>query len=493
MISLSFENYYTTIPDLYVNGSLVRGARECEGGDTVEFRFRKLAGFTYSESFTLDGDALTISGVVDGDYEDGKHYVRFIADAAWNDKTVKFLVDIADKSTFKTLTASTVYDETSPYTYDKIADANGNVYSLYEHLVPVGANVQIQSALNGVAYGVKFDKLGASSVGITDSDLTSKKWSYSYYNDNYYNNAFITFDMPNNDVTVVAELEEVTLAEIKYYKGETQWSSTQYGPVDEVLGNNENNSILGRRASQEGYTFDGWYIDSELTTQATASTEIPSVGLNLYAKFVANAHTVTFNSNGGSAVPSQEVEDGEKATKPTDPTKAGAEFVNWYSDETLETVYDFNTVVTADITLYAKWNNLQNTVTFKEGDETRATVKVDDMQRVMPIEPLHPVDAEGNEFVYWALNNVKYDFTTPVDNDITLVAVYATAASSKWIMSLPNCFVGLKSDVDYLPKARVANGTKALALSANEGEETAYIFHEASLTWIELQHYTVNI
>ena len=204
-------------------------------------------------------------------------------------------------------------------------------------------------------------------------------------------------------------------------------------------------------------------------------------------------YTVTFDSNGGSEVASQTVESGETATEPTAPTKAGADFVYWCSDEELTTEYDFDTPVTADITLYAKWNNRQNTVTFKEGDETIATVKVDDLTTVKPIDPKHPVDANGDEFVYWTLNNVEYDFSTPVDNDITLVAYYAQGATDKWIMSLPNCFVGLKSDIDELPIARVENGTKALAISESAGEETAYIFHRASLTWVELQHYSVNI
>jgi hypothetical protein len=103
-------------------------------------------------------------------------------------------------------------------------------------------------------------------------------------------------------------------------------------------------------------------------------------------------------------------------------------------------------------------------------------------------------DANGKEFVYWLdENNEKFDFKTPITEDITLTAYYVQGGSSKWIMSLPNCYVGLKSDIDVLPIARVADGTKALALSETEGEETAYMFNKATLTWIELQHYSVRI
>ena len=72
-------------------------------------------------------------------------------------------------------------------------------------------------------------------------------------------------------------------------------------------------------------------------------------------KLEPKVFTVSFDSNGGSEVASQQVTEGEKATKPADPTKEEATFVDWYSDAEFTTAYDFNTAVTADITLYAKW------------------------------------------------------------------------------------------------------------------------------------------
>ena len=62
--------------------------------------------------------------------------------------------------------------------------------------------------------------------------------------------------------------------------------------------------------------------------------------------------TVTFDSDGGSSVTEQKVLRGQKATAPTDPTKAGYSFEGWYNGDTR---YDFNTPVTENITLTAKW------------------------------------------------------------------------------------------------------------------------------------------
>ena len=71
----------------------------------------------------------------------------------------------------------------------------------------------------------------------------------------------------------------------------------------------------------------------------------------VYAAIIT--YTVTFDSDGGSAVASQTIEDEKKATKPADPTKNGYEFAGWYNGNT---EFDFNTSITGDLTLKAKWN-----------------------------------------------------------------------------------------------------------------------------------------
>ena len=81
---------------------------------------------------------------------------------------------------------------------------------------------------------------------------------------------------------------------------------------------------------------------------------ISGVTINAAAP-VPTPFTVTFNSNGGSAVASQTVNSGGKATKPADPTKGGVSFGGWYTDAALTTAYNFNNAVTSDLTLYAKW------------------------------------------------------------------------------------------------------------------------------------------
>jgi uncharacterized repeat protein (TIGR02543 family) len=73
------------------------------------------------------------------------------------------------------------------------------------------------------------------------------------------------------------------------------------------------------------------------------------------AVVVATTYTVTFSVDGGSEVTAQTVESGNKATQPTAPTKTGFTFDGWYGEAGLTTLYDFNTPVTSNVTLYAKW------------------------------------------------------------------------------------------------------------------------------------------
>ena len=65
--------------------------------------------------------------------------------------------------------------------------------------------------------------------------------------------------------------------------------------------------------------------------------------------------TVSFDTDGGSAVPAQSVRVGSKATKPTDPTKAGYTFDDWYKENTYVNKFNFMMPVTAACTAYAKF------------------------------------------------------------------------------------------------------------------------------------------
>ena len=70
---------------------------------------------------------------------------------------------------------------------------------------------------------------------------------------------------------------------------------------------------------------------------------------------ITQAYTITYDANGGSAVAAQKVTAGKKAVKPVNPIKAGFWFGGWYTDKAFKTAFDFNTAITKNITLYARW------------------------------------------------------------------------------------------------------------------------------------------
>lgn len=72
---------------------------------------------------------------------------------------------------------------------------------------------------------------------------------------------------------------------------------------------------------------------------------------------VTPVYKVTFQMNGhGAQVAALDVVSGEKLTAPAQPTETNWVFRGWFTSNALQNVYDFNTPVTSDMTLFAKWN-----------------------------------------------------------------------------------------------------------------------------------------
>ena len=104
-----------------------------------------------------------------------------------------------------------------------------------------------------------------------------------------------------------------------------------------------------------GYTFGGWYRDTAYTAKYDFDTPV-TANITLYAQWLRN-YTVSFNANGGSPSPaSQTIASGGKVNDPGVITKAENRLVGWYREAGFINQWDFDRdVVTANITIYAKW------------------------------------------------------------------------------------------------------------------------------------------
>jgi len=174
--------------------------------------------------------------------------------------------------------------------------------------------------------------------------------------------------------------------------------------------------------AKDGYTFAGWFVDRDLTEAYIFSSAVYG-HITLYAKWTHNIFTVSFDTNGGSRVDSQSVAHGNSVSSPDAPTRTGYTFDGWYSDSIWTTRYDFNTAVTSNVTLYAKWTVNAYTVSFNSNGGSAVSSKSvnfgDTVQQ--PDAPTRTKHAFDGWYTDSEWTNA-YDFTAPVTEDLTLYA-----------------------------------------------------------------------
>ena len=132
---------------------------------------------------------------------------------------------------------------------------------------------------------------------------------------------------------------------------------------------------------------------------------------------------VTFDTKGGSIVPVENVLNGQKATKPADPTRAGYTFGGWYTEEAYANLYDFATPVKNALTLYAKWTINQYTITFKPENGDEDTTITQDYGTAVTA-PANPTKT-GYTFAGWDRN---IPATMPAEN-MTVTARWTAVVS----------------------------------------------------------------
>ena len=103
--------------------------------------------------------------------------------------------------------------------------------------------------------------------------------------------------------------------------------------------------------TREGYDFVEWQYKGVKFNFNTEITE----NITLKAIWEAKEFTVTFNTDGGSAVSAQKVKYNGTANEPEDPTKDEYTFKGWFKEKELTNKFVFTTPIKADTTIYAKW------------------------------------------------------------------------------------------------------------------------------------------
>ncbi len=190
--------------------------------------------------------------------------------------------------------------------------------------------------------------------------------------------------------------------------------------------------------------FDGWYKNIGCTEPWDFAVDTVDGPTTLYAAWKDGGaqvvtYTVTYNSNGGSAVASETVRSGGRATQPTAPTKSGKIFGGWFKEPTCVNAWDFSKdTVNGATTLYAKWTDAPVidpgkkswTVTFlSNGGSNIPSQTVNEGGKV--VKPADPTNSD-KVFGGWFKNEdctEAWNFSVDtVDGNVTLYAKWTNSS-----------------------------------------------------------------
>jgi uncharacterized repeat protein (TIGR02543 family) len=159
---------------------------------------------------------------------------------------------------------------------------------------------------------------------------------------------------PTGDTTVYAKWD-IDVYTITYDAND----GTLAGGEDPSYTYGEPAIIAPTDPTRTGYDFAGWYTD-DITFASSAFPLTPTADTTVYAKWTASTYTVTYDTNSGTLFGGEitSYTTGDAAiSQPTDPTRTGYAFVDWYSDALFATVATWPLTPTEDTTVYAKWTS----------------------------------------------------------------------------------------------------------------------------------------
>lgn len=167
---------------------------------------------------------------------------------------------------------------------------------------------------------------------------------------------------------------------------------------------------------EDKYKFSGWYLDNELYD----FDSIVKSDLVLNAKFEKIFITINYDLDGGSGIKGSNIEKGSIPKKPDNPNKFGYSFTKWTIDDN---EYNFDYPIEDDVIIKANYvANVYFSVMFDTDGGSNIPSKIVLSGDV--IDSLDIPKKDGYTFLYWSLDDKKFDINTKIDKDITLVAIY---------------------------------------------------------------------
>jgi|GEM_PF-5151821 len=331
------------------------------------------------------------------------------------------------------------------------ADGNGTSYSAGDKFVMGNANAQLYARWSLDTCTISYNLGGGTNAAVNPSTYTitsgvivlaapvNTGFTFAGW---FTDAAFATAisSIPAGSTGNITLFAKWTVLYTVTYNGNGNTTGTVPTDVN-TYSNGVTVTVLENTGNlkRTGYTFDGWYTNaagSGGTLRTPGSTfAIGSADVVLYVKWLPDTYIVTFDSQGAETATSPSTKNvTSPATKvdalPSPPTKNGYVFAGWWTSVNgAGTQFTINTIVSANVTVYAKW--LPNTfvvtfdgqgATFAANPATKSVTFPSDKIDVLPASP----QKTGYVFAGWwtSANGAGTQFTasTPVSTSITLYA-----------------------------------------------------------------------
>ena len=217
--------------------------------------------------------------------------------------------------------------------------------------------------------------------------------------------------------------------------------------------------------SRTGYTFDGWYRNVDYTEGIITNASQAIAGdSTYYAKWTPKQYTISFDSNGGSAVAPITQEYDTVISAPAAPSRTGYTFVGWFKGSE-NSPYAFGKIPAENITLTAKWYINTYAISFDSAGGS-AVSSISGHYGDNVTAPAAPT-RDGYSFEGWFRDgdSKPYEFTTMPAENVSLKA--------KWTAIHYHSAVAVSAKAATCTEPGLTEGSKCLScgavLKAQEG------------------------
>jgi uncharacterized repeat protein (TIGR02543 family) len=333
------------------------------------------SGYTFSGwALTTDGTPITFSPTYTVSQTS-----NFTLYAIWSANTLTVTLNYQDgrtDSTTSVLVGSNLNRPTSPtrsgYTFSGWSTTSSGSTIVFPYAHEQSDNFMIYAiwTVDPSYFTVTFNSGGGSGsmadqVANSATNLTLNTFTRTGHNFTGWYTEPNGKGTPYADGASFAFTSNTTLFATWIFSGYVVSFDTQGGnSLNEVVLNNGSSISTPTEPTKSGSTFSGWSVTSSGSTLTFPYTPATFSDLTLYAIWSTPTFTVTFDSNGGTAVGNQSTTVGGTLTEPSAPTKSGYIFMGWTKkDDDPAVNFPFTHGASSNFTLYAIWIN-SYTITF---------------------------------------------------------------------------------------------------------------------------------